>query len=448
MATSLKNLIKAGESRVFRRMFIKRRQLSDGLFESDWLDITNDVKSWGSIRSSIDVLKPGRLVFENAKITMQNIEGRYNPDDNANSLWSGYGNQQRTLVKIECGFTHSTLGADGIWVNTEYPTASSQIFTGIISGDIFLSSENEVDLHIKPLTQVFKDYPARLLDGFTSTGITASKFVEILRDQTDGSSNYIFRPFFNNTTTNWSIQATTFTYANLNTATSTDISQRDCWSVLDQLGESEAYVPYVTTQGNMRFVSKSATAATQFHFQGNNLTPNRDTGHTIKKILRFGKKLTSFYSRVAVKFINQDTSTSFAFTGLAFAINGTNTAWNLGHRTFSVENFWLNTATANSLASSLLTQVSNLRNELHFKTSLVPHLNILDKVTVTYDTTDSGNDESFWDINNWSPAANDELIWDSGRGDSFELDTVAFKIISLNINIDKLECTFICRSLT
>lgn len=440
---TLKNLIKAGKSKVLRRMFIKRRQLSDGLFEPTWLEVTDDVKTWGSIRTALDTSRPGRFVFENASIKMQNVEGRYNPDDDVNSLWSGFGNQQRTLVKIECGFIHSTLGSNGIWTNTEFPTTGVQVFTGIISGDIFLSSRNDVNLLIKPMTQIFKDFPATLLDGFTSTGITASKFVEILRDQTDGAGGFVFRPFFGDTTTNWSIASTSFVYTNLNSASAADIKQRDCWGVVRQLAEGEDFVPYVSTQGVLRFTGKTATVASQFHFQGNNLTPNRDTGHTIKSIIRYGKKLTSFYSRASVKFVNEDTITAFATTGLALAINGTNTAWNLGHRTFNLDNFWLNSATANSLASSLFTQLSSLDQELHFTTSLVPHLNILDRVTVTYDTTDSGNTESFWDLNDWDT----ELTWDAGRGDSFELSNQAFKLISININLDNLETTFIARQL-
>jgi hypothetical protein len=448
MSTSLLDQIKSGESRVFRRLFIKRRESSTGLFETEFVEVTDDVKKWGNIRTSIDVDKPGRFVFENAKLKMENINGRYNPSGQEGSLWETYADQQRTLIKIEAGFVHSTLGADGIWVNTEYPTSSTQVFTGIISGDIFLSSSNDVDLNIKPITQIFKDFPVSELDGFTSTGITASKFVEILRDQTDGSGSFIFRPFLGDTTTNWSIQSTSFTYTNLNTATATDINQRDCWSVLKQLAEAENYAPYISAQGAMRFVNKSATASNQFHFVGNNLTPNTEHGHTIKKILRFGKKLTSFYSRASVKFVNEDTNTSFASTALAFAINGTNSAWNLGSRTFSVQNFWLNTATANSLADSLLTELSSLKNEIHFTTSFIPHLNVLDQVSITYDTSDNSNTESLWDINDWADSTSGtDLIWDSGDGDSFNLDNTPYKLLSINLNLDNLESTFIAREI-
>ena len=439
--SSIQDQIKLNDSQVFRKLYIKRRQLSDGLFESDWFEVTDDVKKWGSINSSIDYQRHGKLVFSGTQITMQNIEGKYNPDDNQFSLWSGYANQQRTLIKIEAGYYHQYQKTDGTWEVETYPSDPT-VFIGIISGNISVSDNNEVILPIKPLTQVFRDYPASELSGFTSTGIAASTFMEILRDQTDGSSNYIFRPFFDNTSTNWEITATSSIYTELNTSSAADLTQLDTWEVIEKLSQAENYIPYISPQGKFRFVPKDVSSTTAYEFYGIGITPNLDFGHTIKRIMRYGKKLTNFYSRVSVKFDKADTNTSFAVTGTAFAINGTNTAWNLGHRTFSIQNFWMNTATANSIASSVFNDLSSLDEEINFSTVFIPHLNLLDRVEISYDATDAESSQSLWDIADW-----DVMIWDYSRGDAIVLASEAFKILSININLDAFETKFIARQL-
>lgn len=439
--STIQDQIKLNDSQVFRKLYIKRRQLSDGLFESDWVEITKDVKKWGTISSSVDYQRQGKLVFNGTNITVQNIEGKYNPDDNTFSLWSGYANQQRTLIKIEAGYYSRYQRADGVWVLETYPTDPT-VFVGIISGNISVSDNNEVVLPVKPLTQVFRDYPASELSGFTSTGLMASEFMELLRDQTDGSSNFIFRPFFDDTTTNWEITATSNTYTQLNTSSAADLSQLDTWDVIEKLSQAENFIPYVSPQGKFRFVDKAVSSTTAYEFYGIGITPNLDFGHTIKRIFKYGKKLTNFYSRVSIKYLKDDTNTSFAVTGTTFAINGTNTAWNLGHRTFSIENYWMNTATANSIASNIFSELSSLDEEINFSTVFIPHLNLLDRIEVSYDATDAESAQSLWDIGDW-----DVMLWDYSRGDAIVLSSEAFKILSININLDSFETRFIARQL-
>jgi hypothetical protein len=439
-SSSLTKQVKNNHSKVFRKAYIKRRQLSDGLFESEWVEITNDVKKWGSINSNIDYQRHGKLSFSGAKLLMQNIEGKYNPNDNADSLWSGFGDQQRTLVKIEAGFYFQWLGTDNVWHIETFPEDPT-IFVGILSGNMKVSGDNEVSLNIKPLTQVFRDYPANLLTGF-DTSMTASKFVGILRDQTDGSSNFIFRPFFGDTSTNWEITATSSIYPNLSSPTSVDLHKMDTWEVIEKLAQSENYISYITPDGKFRWVPKTVDTTTSFEFYGIGITPNFEFGHTIKNVFSYGKKLTNFYSRVSAKFVKDDTNTSFATTALSFAINGTNTAWNLGYRTFSIENFWMDTNTANSLAGAIFDDVSAIDEELNFSTTFIPHLNLLDRVEVSYDATDFSSGLTFWDINDW-----DSLTWDNSRGDAIVLSSEAFKVLSININLDNFESRYVCRQL-
>lgn len=454
---SLVNLIKSPVAKVFRRFLVKRRSATTGQFESTWQDLTKYVKRWGSFGSSIDTPRFGELRFDNAAILMLNQEGTFNPNDNTDSFWNGYADLQRSLVRIQAGFLHQTLSAGGIWTNTEYPTTTT-IFQGIISGDIFMSSYSEVVLPLRPLTQIFRDYLARDMSGFTSTGMTAGAWFARLRDHTDGSSNVVFRHFIGDgTTTNWTIGSGSIDYgvgaveAGLSTSTSNDIYDLDCWGIIERIAQAENSIAFIDRTGNFVFQSKTTTASVQYEFYGLGASPsaNRTYGNTIKRVNSYGKRLTAYYSRVAVKYNRDDTSTSFVNTQVAYLIDGSNTAYNLGNRTFSIENFFLyNSANAAAVASSVLPDVSSLSEEIDFTTTFIPHLNLLDKISISYDATDFVTARSLWDLNDWasdSTTTGSELIWDGGRGDSIVLNAVNFKILSIKIDLDNLETSFVAK---
>jgi hypothetical protein len=447
---SLNNMIKRPKSKVFRRLFVKRRQISDGLFETDWQDLSKFVISWGSFQWAVDTPRFGDLRFSNANISVLNIDGTFNPNDNADSFWFGYGDLQRSLVKIECGFIHQTLSAGGIWTNTEFPT-SPELWRGIISGNIAMSGRGELNLPLRPTTQVFRDFLANDIRGFTSTGLSSGGWFALLRDQTDGSGNFVFRPFIGDaTSTDWSITTGNVLYSNLNTHAAIDLHNLNVWQVSEKLAEAENSLAHITRTGKFIWQSKTTTAAVQYEFHGLG-SKDRTYGQTIKRINRYGKRLTDFYSRVAVKFEEADTNTSFVNTALSYAVAGSNTAWNLGQRTFRIENLWIpNSATAGTVAGQVFDEVSSQSEEISFSTTLVPQLNILDKISVTYDATDFVTGRSLWDLNDWATdttnTAND-LYWDASRGDGIILSDQDFKLLSININLDKLESTFIAKQI-
>lgn len=468
-SADLLRYIKSPVGNTFRRARIKRRDAVTGLFESNWLDISTDVKSYGKIKQEIDPTRLFKFSFSNAKIVVANDEGRYNPEDNEASLWYGYLNQQRTLVQIQCGFVRHSLGSSGQWVNNELPSASqwdvaawdsdlylwdqaisSSQFTGVISGDIILSDKNEVAFNIKPLTSIFQDYPARNLTGWTSTGFTASEFVTLLRDQTDGAGSFIFRPFFGDTTANWEITATTNVYSNLNTSTASGVLDKSVWDVIEKLAEAEDFVPYVSKDGNFKFVSRTAnttTVAFEFHGAG---SFNTTYGKTIKSIQSYGRKITKYYSRVQVKFAEADTATSYVTQEASFSVSGSNTPWTLGHKTLAIENLYIpNTATASAIATNIYNEYSALKNEITFTTTLVPHLDLLDRISITYDPSEVSA-SSLWDQNNWAAddtSTSTDLIFDSSRGDSIKIQGTEFKFLSIETDIDNMQNVFIARQL-
>lgn len=467
MTTDINSLIKAPASQVFRRALVKRRESGTGLFESSWQNISKDVKSYGKITTQLDAARRYKFTFGNAKLVMENSEGLYNPHTDLGSLWYGYLNQQRTLVKIEAGYQFSQKNDNGIWVNSEFPsdalwdenawdapdslwdaTLSSTMFTGVISGDIVFSDSNEVTFNVKPLNSVFQEFPARNLTGWTSTGMTASQFITMIRDQTDGSGSFIFKPFFGNTNTYWDISTTSIVFSNLNTSGAEDVIDKNVWEVIEKLAEAENYIPYVTRTGTFKFVSRDTVAtSTVFEFHGAG-SFNRTYGHTIKKVNSYGFRATKYYSRVQIKYNSENTTTSYVVVESTLTVSASSNPWVLGAKTLAIENLYIpNTATAQTLATTIFNDVSALKNEVEFETSFVPHLDLFDRISVHYDPNAFTNN-NLWDQKNWAAddtSTSEDLIFDKANYDSLLLDGQEFKFLSFETDIDNFSNKFIAR---
>lgn len=450
----INEVIQRPKTRIHRKVEIKRRLATTGLFESEWQDITPDVEKWGKVKTSVDFKRQNKLKFNNMVMKLSNDTGRYNFEDDRSSLWFGYANQQRTLFRVTANFIDQVYEG-GIWRNTPVPGDSffdqslwdaslwddtAFRFIGLLQGDVNYTDNNSVSLSIKPLNQVFIDYPAQRLTGWTTTGMTASDFCGMLRDQTDGSSNFIFRPFFGDTTTNWEISPTTNNYANLNTSSAKDVIDKNVWDVLERLSEAEQFVPYVTSDGKFKFISKFAVTSSGYEFHGLGYQ-NREYGLTIKKITRLNRKVTDLYTRVQVKFNDDDTETSYSVEEATLQVGGSNLPWNYGYRSFKIDNTWIaNTAVADAIATDVFNDLSSLKKEVKFTTSFVPQLNVLEEVEVNYDSSEVSGD-TLWNQNDW----NTQLTWDAAQGDAISLLNAKFKLFSIAIDLDKLECEFLGR---
>lgn len=442
---TLKRQISGDKTRVFRRLKIKRREADTGLFETDWQDVSNRVKRWGSISKSLDPAKPNKIVFSNMKITVDNFEGEFNPETDSGSLWFGYASRQRTLCQVEAGFLHQTLGSDGIWTNTELPTTSSVVFTGLISGEMFLSDKNEVNLNVKPLLEVFRQYPAASIELSTSTGgIVASRFFELVRDHTNGSGTHIFRPFFGDTNANFDITTTTTEYPDI-TTTADNIRDATVLDVMERLSEAEGFVTSVTKDGVLTFGNRTENTSTaQYQFYGRG-DYSGEYGHTIKQVKFFGSRINRYYSRVRVTY-GATKETDFYLKEADFTIAGNNTTWNLGHRTLEIDNEWIgNISNAQTLGDALFNDLSALKNEIEYTTTFIPHLDLLDLAAISYDSKGPPGDGSKWDLANWGFTNDEQLYWDETTGQAISLQNEEFKFLRIDINLDKLECKFIAR---
>jgi hypothetical protein len=460
--------LQAGHTEVFRRAYIKRRLSTTGLFESDWVEITNDVKKWGSIRISTDDKKIGRFKFSGMSLVVANHDGKYNRNTENDSLWFGYLNIQRTMVKIEAGFRRRFRNADGTRRVVEYPLGQTLwdqglydnglwdgagedqiVFTGFISGDVIQNDKQTVRLPIKPLTELFRTYSAKRLTGFSAGGESASEFMQLVRDATDGANNFVFRPFFNDTTANWDISTTSITYSFLNTNTAQDVRDRTVWNVMERLAEAENKVLYVTRAGVFKFNSRDAAGATPtFHFAGVGFD-DTTYGTTIKNIPSFGEKFTKYYSRILIKHVDSDTSTSFEQVEASLAVSANSVPWELGDRTLRLDNFWIpNSSAAQSLATDLFNEFNAIKNEINFSTTFVPGLDLTELVEISYDANPV-DPNSLWDQNNWGDnddvASAGAMYWDPNKGDSIRLEKAEYRLLSVTDNLDTLESRFVAR---
>lgn len=466
---SINTMIKKPVANVFRRAKIRRRLTSTGQFESSWVDISRYVKSYGKVSSQIDASRRFKFTFSNAKLLVENEDGAFNPSDSPSSLWFGYLNQQRTLVQIEAGFRYISKDANGVNTISELPsgaqwdaalwdadddlwddTDSSSMFIGILSGDIPLNDKNDIALNLKPLVSVFQDFPARNLTGWTSTGFTASQFVGLVRDQVDLNGNYIFRPFFGDTTSNWEISTTSNVFANLNTSGAADVVDKTVWEIIEKLAETENFVPYITRNGVFKFISRtSADTATAFEFHGAG-SFNTTYGHTIKTVDSYGFRLSKYYSRVQLKWRDTQTTTSFVVRESDLEVSPTNNPWVLGVRTLSLENYYIPTVTvAETLADALFDDVSAYKREIEFTTTFVPHLDLFDRISVFYDPAEA-RPSTLWDVNNWASDTTStalDLIFDPAVGDAIILQGEEFKFLSMEIDLDNFSNKFVAREI-
>ena len=405
---------------VFRRAHIKRRQLSDGKYESGWEPITSWVVGWGSVESSIDDVRLNRFRHNGLNLTVSNQTGKFNDETNASSLFLDYLTRYRTLVRIQAGYTAS----DG----TEYPTDTTQgIF--ILTDELETNAmDNKMVLRCSSLQSIFDEVKADSIPSLNVT-LTAEGIVTRIRDHTDGSGNFIFREVI--TSTSWTIQSTSNYYF----LTSTAIDGMTCWDLMSKLAEAEGFVLLINRTGGVEFRNRDPrTTTSAFSFKGQGY--NRQN---IIKLTAEKESLNKLYTFFRLKYLEADTSTSYVSTGTGTTVNTTNIAWKYGNRIYEFENtLVLNTATAQAITDNLFTSFSTVKKEIQFDAKMTPHLEVLDRIDVSY-VSSAVHFNSLWDV----------LVWDTDKwskeGVNFQYNAKNFKVLSRRLNLDNFAMTIRAR---
>ena len=360
---------------------------------------------------------------------MKNDYGEFNAETDPNSLFFRWLTRYRTLLKIEAGYEDT----DG----TEYPSSSEQgLF--ILTGEISLSPrKNEVRLAFQSIMYPFEETPANEIDGLIGT-LTASGMIEVLRDSTDGSGNYLFREFI--TSTSWDISATTQEYL---VATTTALDGLSCWDLVSSLAESENYIVCIKRDGTFFFGSREDTNTT-FDLLGRNyIRPN------IIEIKSYKEAIDKLYTSVRVQYEDADTSTSYIEVGGKIKVDPTSYEWTFGKKIYETENLLIPTRSmAKDVANKIRTEFSSLKKEMNVDCLFLPTIELLDKTNVFYrQEVDSAQD--VWDSKNWADsttaASVSPMYWAGATLGAFNFYGKEFKVIGKETNLDNLKTSLILR---
>lgn len=425
MADSLDATINKPVCNVFRRAYIKRRSNTTGLYETDWFEITDYIKKWGTIKTAIDDVKLNDFKHSGINITCINDEGKFNPESDVSSFWYNYMTRFRTLLKIESGYETSE--------DIELPSTSTQgIF--ILTNDVPINVvRNEALFQFKSIVSVFDEVLVTDVVGMGITG-TASELITKIKDHTDGAGNYVFQQFISSGA--WSIQTTTTNY---NCVTSTSLDGLSCWEFMQKMAEAERNILLINRIGDFEFRDRDErTTTSQFNFYGQGFKDQN-----VIKLNSYNEPISKFYNYVRLKFLEADTSTSYVTSGTTTSVDPSATAWKYGVRKYEFENeFIINTATAQIIADDIRNEFDEIREELKVTAKFMPQLEISDKVSFSYRNY-SLADHPLWDVVDW-----DDFDWADEEGDILNWVDIGFKVLSKKTNLDKFTTDFILRRIT
>lgn len=426
---NLSSLIRRSVKYPFRKVEIKRRSATTGLYETDWFDITPRVERFGTLQTSIDDTRINQFVHSGVNLTVRNDFGEFNTENDGQSLFFGYLTRVRTLVRISAGYT------DG--AGNQFPSDTVQgIF--IMTGEInTVSQNNQVNLNCKSLNSIFQETRADELTGITDS-ITASEIVAKIRDASDGSGNLLFRTFI--TSSSWEIQSTTALITSL--GTSDALAQYSVWELMVKLAEVETFVVYITRQGGVVFSDRlPSTLNSSFSLYG---AGYRDPN--VIKITSYKEAVDKLFTHIRFKYAEDDTETSFVTAGTITTISVTSNEWKYGQRLYQFENtFFSVQGQAEISARRILGELSNLKSEVELDCLFLPHLELLDRVDLSYREGTIGS-SYLWDLKDWAADTSTSdgtnvLLWSSETAATIDFSGKNFKIISRKTNLDNFVTT-------
>ena len=424
---------------VFHRLYIRRRlDDSSGNYETTWFEITDDVKKWGKIGWSTDEKQFSFFQIGNTSFTLKNDGGQYNAAGKPASYWNGFLTQYKTLVKLDAGFLDGT---------TEIPNGTTEAstttqFIGVVTEPFNLSSSNETVMNVKSLLSVLEDIPANLLTvasaGAIGAGqLTASDLITRMKNVTDGASNLIAQKFISSTA--WNIEATTQTLTALDTTTSLD--SYNCWTLAKKLAATSNKAVWVNKVGTFNFQEQTPTTSVEFIFSG---TPHYNTtyGHTIKEVEKYGEDYSYLANKVRIKIGSADTSTSWVTKQETWQVGDSTTSWKFGVKPYELTNEWMNTATANIIASTLFLELNRITEWVELKCRFIPTLSLLNRCAIEFAVETLGTDNTLWDIFNW-----DGANWDDSVSPVYDFTGRHYKIVKLEHDLEKFETKVSMRSI-
>ena len=425
MAT-IKEVTKKSSMKVFRRLFMKRRE-TDGEYETDWQTIPSIfIKKWGGVQAGTSDVLQSFFKFSGFNFTCENNTGFFSDTTDDKSFFAGKLDRIRTLVKVEAGYTAETsTGSD-----VELPT-SPTIFVGLIREDMAYRQDNLVNFKVNHLSSIFQETPADAIAGLGSTQ-SASDIITAIKNYTDGSNVLVFQKYISSG--GWNITATTNQY---NMATTSTLQGKSCWDLMRQLSEAENFIVYIDRLGDFHFKAKTEGSSITAHFSGPGDTTDKTWGKNVLANISVDQDVRNVFNRVEITF---DTTSSLAVNQETWAWGDSSSSFRYGVRTFKYSNDLMGTTTASTVGDNIFNEFQFPKQKVKVKTKFMPHLNVLDLTEITYKTqVRSGEAE-------YGTAVMDVDFWGERAGLNIEIDG-NFKVWSYSHNIGNFTTQIELRSI-
>jgi hypothetical protein len=412
---SIVSEIKKNQAKAFRRIYMRRRTASD--YETDWQLIPSKyIRNYGSVDIGVEGIKVNFFKFGGYNFKVDNVDGYFSDVDDDRSFFYGYACVPRTMVKVEAGY----LASDG----TEYPT-NPTLFIGLLGGNLDFDSNNLMDFQCDHLSKVFEEFNANAIVNMNGN-YTAGEIFEKIRDYQDGNLVYVFQKYISSGA--WTIETTTTQY---NMATNTTLEGISCWELMTKLAEAETKNINIDRTGTFLFQAREALQSTPvFHFSG--LGDNdRTYGHNVMENITNSKKYSKVYNRIRVKHDKEDTITSYYTKSETWNWADSTSSFLYGVKTYNVENEFLATVTAQTIAENIYNEYVNPKYEVRLQTKFVPQLDIGDRVSLTYRTKIlSGG--VLWGYFLWGHG-----LFGSRVGYNINIENKEYKLIQMKHDIEK-----------
>ena len=74
---SISSYVNRDVSQMYRKAYIKRRDITTGLYESDWVEVSQYVKKWGKISNAVDDVRLNAFKQSGITLNCVNDEGKF-----------------------------------------------------------------------------------------------------------------------------------------------------------------------------------------------------------------------------------------------------------------------------------------------------------------------------------------------------------------------------------
>lgn len=400
-------------------------------YETNWQDITSYVLDVSEIVYNVDDVTINEFTQGDFTIILDNSQQKFSPETNSNSLFFGYLTRHKTLITVYAGYIDIATGTEyGYYLGTGYVNAE----------DIQIDSDGKISIPVLAPTMALDEADASKVNlgtypGGTTTATTAFRLINSAGGFDVGMVGLTVTNITDNTTatvkainsaSDLSLSADIFTvgegyvfgqtrwycnqtvsamvsniynyqrsgayvlrpyYTALNNTPANnltldvyDFSGLTCREALTKLAEvsNSAYwvTPNVLTgMPELNFLTKVPAGASVFTFNSQGASVN------ILAASNYNEGLKNLYTKVSYSGTNPEISSDES----GWNVGDTSASWKYGVKELSIDNpFAQTTSLQQTICTNTLGLTSIPKEEIDLTTKFLPHLKILDPVTVNF----------------------------------------------------------------